>query len=221
MLRRLLTTLAPFVLLAALASGCGSSGAASATAPATTGTTSTASGVSDHTGFAAPLAPARPATAPDFTLDDQFGTPISLSRYRGKAVLLTFLYVTCPDVCPLITAALRTATDKLGAKAKDVQVVAVSVDPVGDTPKAVRTYLAKRGVLHRFEYLVGTRRQLSAVWAKYHIAAVPDAKLDRQVGHTGIVIGIDAGGKVRTYYPSTPLEPAWMVHDVPLLAGLS
>jgi cytochrome oxidase Cu insertion factor (SCO1/SenC/PrrC family) len=102
-----------------------------------------------------------------------------------------------------------------------VQVVAVSVDPVGDTPKAVRTYLSERGVLHRFEYLVGTRKQLAAVWAKYHIAAVPDAKLKRQIGHTGIVIGIDAGGNVRTYYPSSPLKPSWMVHDVPLLAAMS
>ena len=135
-------------------------------------------------------------------------------------MLLTFLYVHCPDVCPLITAALRSTTDKLGVKAKDVQVVAISVDPVGDTPKAVRKYLAARGVLHRFEYLVGTKPQLAAVWAKYHVAAAPDAKLKRLVGHTGIVIGIDAGGKERTYYPSDPLKPSWMVHDVPLLAKM-
>ena len=100
-----------------------------------------------------------------------------------------------------------------------MQVVAVSVDPVGDTPKAVRKYLAARGVLHRFQYLVGTHAQLAPVWAKYHIQASRDAKLQREVGHTGIVIGIDAGGKVRTYYPSSPLKPSWMVHDVPLLAS--
>ena len=49
-----------------------------------------------------------PVAAPAFTLDDQFGKRVSLADYRGKAVLLTFLYVECPDVCPLITAALRT-----------------------------------------------------------------------------------------------------------------
>ena len=83
----------------------------------------------------------------------------------------------------------------------------------------MRKYLAARGVLHRFTYLVGTKAQLAPVWAKYHIAAERDAKLRREVGHTGIVIGIDAGGKVRTYYPSSPLKPSWMVHDVPLLAA--
>lgn len=212
MRRRVLVVLLPLALLVGSASGCGSS--------SSSGTTSTASGVDTTSGFAAPLAPEKPIAAPPFTLDDQFGTPVSLSDYRGKAVLLTFLYVNCPDVCPLITAALRTTTDRLGAKAKDVQVVAISVDPVGDTPKAVRTYLAARGVLHRFKYLVGTRKQLEAVWAKYNIATIPDAKLKRQIGHTGIVIGIDAGGKERTYYPSDPLKPSWMTHDVPLLARM-
>lgn len=215
MRRRSLVALAPLALLLGIASGCGSSGSSATTLA------STASQASTTGQFAAPLAPVSPVAAPNFTLKDQFGKPISMADYRGKAVLLTFLYVDCPDVCPLISAALRTTIDKLGAGSKQVQVVAISVDPVGDTPKAVRAYLSSRGVLHRFEYLVGTKAQLAPVWAKYHIAAARDAKLKREVGHTGIVIGIDAGGKERTYYPSTPLKPSWMVHDVPLLAKLS
>jgi protein SCO1 len=215
--RRALVALIPLALLIGIASGCGSSGSMS---PSTATTGSTPSDVSTTSGFAAPLAPVKPVQAPDFTLDNQFGKPVSISDYRGKAVLLTFLYVQCPDVCPLISAALKTTLIKLGTGAKQVQVIAVSVDPVGDTPKAVRKYLAERGVLHRFQYLVGTKAQLSTVWDKYHIAAERDAKLKREVGHTGIVIGIDAGGKERTYYPSTPLKPSWMVHDVPLLAAM-
>jgi protein SCO1/2 len=212
--RRLLAALVPLAVLACIAGGCGSSGSTKSSSTASTNTAST-------TALAAPLAPSKPTLAPAFTLDDQFGKPISLSDYRGKAVLLTFLYVHCPDVCPLITAALRTTIDKLGARAKDVQLVAISVDPVGDKPKAVRSYLSVRGVLHRFEYLVGTHRQLAPVWAKYHIVSEPDPKLKRLVGHTGIVIGIDAAGRERAYYPSSPLKPAWMVHDVPLLAKMT
>jgi protein SCO1 len=214
MRRRSLVALVPLALVL-VASGCGSSGSSSAT------TASTASQASTTSAFAAPLAPATPIAAPAFTLKDQFGTPVSMAGLRGKAVLLTFLYVQCPDVCPLISAALRTTLDRLGPRANQVRVVAISVDPVGDTPKAVRAYLAARGVLHRFEYLVGTKKQLAPVWARYHIAAERDAKLKREVGHTGIVIGIDAGGRERTYYPSSPLKPSWMVHDVPLLARSS
>jgi protein SCO1 len=211
MRRRVLGALVPLAMLACIASACGSSGSSSSTTSADTATTSN--------GFAAPLAPVKPLPAPAFTLKDQFGKAISLKDYRGKAVLLTFLYVHCPDVCPLITAALRTTTDKLGANAGKVQVIAISVDPVGDTVKDVRSYLKVRGVLHRFQYLVGTRKQLAPVWNAYKIVSEPDPKLGgRLVGHTGIVIGIDAQGKERTYYPSSPLKPAWMIHDVPILA---
>jgi protein SCO1 len=212
-MRRAARLLVPLLLLAAVASACGSSGgSASTTAPSDADTATTSSG------FAAPLAPDKPLPAPNFTLKNQFGQPISLTRYRGKAVLLTFVYVHCPDVCPLISAALRTTLDKLGPEAKKVAVVEVSVDPVGDTVPAVRKYLSERGVLHSFQYLVGTRKQLAPVWAKYHIQQVPDEKLHRLIGHTGIVMGIDAKGTIRTYYPSQPIKPAWMIHDVPLLA---
>jgi protein SCO1/2 len=213
MRRGALVVLIPLALLVAIASGCGSSGSS-----AKSGGTTTTSQASTTSRFAAPLAPATPTVAPAFTLNDQFGQPVSLADYRGKAVLLTFLYVDCPDVCPLISAALRSTLDRLGAAAKQVQVVAISVDPIGDTPKAVRAYLAARGVLHRFEYLVGSKARLAPVWAKYHIAAERDPKLKREVGHTGIVIGIDAAGRERTYYPADPLKPSWMAHDVPLLA---
>jgi protein SCO1/2 len=211
-----LAVLIPLALLVAIASGCGSSGSSAKTS----GMTATTSQGSTTSVFAAPLAPATPTVAPAFTLNDQFGKPVSLADYRGKAVLLTFLYVDCPDVCPLISAALRSTLDRLGPASGKVQVVAISVDPIGDTPKAVRAYLSARGVLHRFEYLVGSRARLAPVWARYHIAAQRDAKLKREVGHTSIVFGIDAAGRERTYYPADPLKPSWMAHDVPLLAKL-
>jgi protein SCO1/2 len=217
MRRGALAVLIPLALLVAIASGCGSSGSSARTSGTTRTTTSQSSTTSM---FAAPLAPATPTLAPAFTLNDQFGKPVSLADYRGKAVLLTFLYVDCPDVCPLISAALRSTLDRLGPASEKVQVIAISVDPIGDTPKAVRAYLSARGMLHRFEYLVGSRARLAPVWARYHIAAERDAKLKREVGHTGIVMGIDAAGRERTYYPADPLKPSWMAHDVPLLAKL-
>jgi protein SCO1/2 len=215
-MRRSLRLLVPLLLLAVVASACGGGGSSASTATTATSDPDTAT---TSSGFAAPLAPEKPLPAPNFTLKNQFGQPISLKQYRGKAVLLTFVYVHCPDVCPLISAALRTTLDKLGPEAKKVAVVEISVDPVGDTVPAVTKYLSERGVLHKFQYLVGTRKQLAPVWAKYHIQQVPDEKLHRLIGHTGIVFGIDATGKVRTYYPSQPIKPAWMIHDVPLLAA--
>ena len=78
-----------------------------------------------------------PKQAPPLALRDADGRAVSLAAQRGKLVLVTFLYTHCPDVCPLIASNLNAAVRALGAKRSDVRVLAVSVDPKGDTPGAV------------------------------------------------------------------------------------
>src|SRR6266436_5624930 len=51
--------------------------------------------------------------APDFLLKDQFGHSISLAQFKGKPVVLTFLYTHCPDVCPLTAEKLHTTSWRL------------------------------------------------------------------------------------------------------------
>src|SRR5271154_1543137 len=66
-------------------------------------------------GFYGTLAlPAR--QAPPIHLRNYLGQPVTLSEYRGKAVLVTFLYANCPDICPLITSNLRVALNMLGRR---------------------------------------------------------------------------------------------------------
>src|SRR5665648_208330 len=62
---------------------------------------------------------------------------IDTARLRGRPFAVTFLYASCPDVCPLIAQEIVGALGRLGADARRVAVVAVSVDPRGDTPAAV------------------------------------------------------------------------------------
>src|SRR5271169_833336 len=72
--------------------------------------------------------------APPLALHNYLGQPVNIDSYRGKAVLVTFLYTNCPDVCPLITSNLRVAQNLMGtAVASKAQIIAVSVDPRGDT----------------------------------------------------------------------------------------
>ena len=65
-------------------------------------------------------------TATSFTLTNQLAQPVSLTDYRGKVVVLTFLYTSCPDICPVTTAKIREADDLLGDDAEEVAIVAVS-----------------------------------------------------------------------------------------------
>ena len=98
-----------------------------------------------------------PAAPPDFALHDQHGGVVRLSKLHGKVVLLTFLYTHCPDVCPLTAANLNSVLTQLGLARKDVVVLAVSVDPKGDTPAAVNAFVRSHRLRPQFHYLTGTR----------------------------------------------------------------
>jgi protein SCO1/2 len=168
-------------------------------------------------GFFGTLAlPSKPAPAID--LNNYLGQPITLSEYRGKAVLVTFLYTNCPDICPLITSNLRVAMNELGARAAKVQIIAVSVDPRGDTPAAVARFLRAHEMLGRMQYLIGSAPQLARTWKAWSVGSTREVGQPNLVAHSALVYGISANGKLTTVYPGT-FEPSEIVHDVPKLAA--
>ncbi len=77
----------------------------------------------------------------DFALTDDTGHLRHLSDYKGKAVVLFFGYTQCPDVCPTTLAGLAAAMKLLGADAKRVQVLFVTVDPERDTQALLAAYV--------------------------------------------------------------------------------
>lgn len=194
------------VLAALLLAGCGGSQSSAETAkPAATEGGTYSGGEAKPAKLAAPL-----------VLHDSLGHPVNLNEYRGKAVLVTFIYTHCPDVCPLIVSHLKTAQALLGPKAKQLQIVAVSTDPRGDTPKTVAAFLKAHGMTGRMQYLIGNRRELGHAWKDWNIVAKP-AKAGRDlVEHSALVYGIAADGKITTLYPAN-FNPSQIVHDVPLL----
>lgn len=167
------------------------------------------------------LEPVKPA--PEIALHDYTGRPVRLSQYRGKAVFLTFIYDHCPDTCPLIVSKLHAALELLGPKANQARVVAVSVDPLGDTPKTVKAFVQARGMTGRMDYLVGSLKQLAPVWKRYDISAEasPESRENpqsRAVSHTALIYGITASGKWLALYDAAN-GPREFAHDVPILAS--
>jgi protein SCO1/2 len=173
--------------------------------------------LADNFDAAAVLTPAKPA--PPIRLHNYLGQPVNIDSYRGKAVLVTFLYTSCPDICPLITSNLRVALNLMGkAKAAKVQIIAVSVDPRGDTPKAVAAFLARHGMTGRMQYLIGSAKELARVWKAWGVGSERDAQQPQFINHTGLVYGVTASGKRLTLYASS-FQPSEIVHDVPLLVA--
>ena len=181
-----------------------------------------------------------PDPAPQFELVNQFDRPVSLDDFADRVVVLTFLYTYCPDVCPIVTTQLRDAQDSLGPDAGDVAFIAISTDPERDTVGAANEYLGKWGLLNRWDYLVGDRGRLEAVWKEYFINPVidprdplasgsptPEARgaidalgseiMERYlVIHSAPVFLIDREGIRRVVF-TPPFEPEELAEDVMLL----
>lgn len=156
--------------------------------------------------------------APAISLHNYLGQPVTLSQYRGKAVLVTFLYANCPDVCPLIASNLRVALNILGKRASQVQVIAVSVDPRGDTAANVARFMREHEMVGRMQYLVGSQTELAPTWEAWNVGSEREAGQPELVAHSALVYGITAGGVLKTIYPAT-FEPSEIAHDVPKLAA--
>jgi protein SCO1/2 len=150
----------------------------------------------------------RPEIPPqDFRLRDQDGKPVSLRQFRGKVVVLTFMYTTCKDTCPLTATQIRGALDDLD---HDVPALAVSVDPVNDTPARAKQFLFQRGLGDdRMRFLLGSRAQLQPIWKAYGIRPQGDA-----FDHSAYVLLIDRHGRQRIGFPVQQLVPEDLAHDI-------
>jgi protein SCO1/2 len=133
--------------------------------------------------------------APAFSLHDQFGKVVTLAQFAGKPVVLTFMYTHCPDVCPIMAERLHSVMVGLGADAQRVVVVAISVDPHGDSVASALNFSQVHHMVNYWHFLVGTQGELAPVWTKYAIDAQPAAATVSM--HTAILYVIDKQGRER------------------------
>jgi protein SCO1/2 len=203
-----------FALVASKESSPGG-GSSSTTNPATSAQQTTESIVSASQGGFDGAALPGSHPAPGFSLTDQYGRSLSLASLRGAPVLLAFLYSRCGAPCVLIAQQIRGALDELGAH--PIPVVVVSADPNGDTPAAVRRFLAEVSLSGRVYYLTGGEARLRPIWSAYdvHPASAGRATFAKYA----TVRLLDSRGRERVLYGTEQLTPEALAHDAAKLAG--
>ncbi len=158
--------------------------------------------------------------APDFRLSDQAGHPTSLKTFRGEPVLITFVEAHCSEQCPLVVDKIRDAVSDVERGDGKVAVLAVSADPEGDTPQAVRQFSKAHRILHRWHYLTGSRRELTKIWRAYYVYAAPkSAPPAVRDSHTSATYLIDQDGRERVLFAGNP-DLRTLTRDLRILAGL-
>lgn len=134
--------------------------------------------------------------APAFSLMDEQGQTISLATLHGHVVILTFMDATCTQECPIVAQYLDQTAQTLGAKASQVEWLAMSVNP-NNKPSDVYAFLTKNKVQIKLHMLLGSQSQLSALWKAYHIAVIPSPT---DVAHTSGLYLIDQTGHERMWF---------------------
>ena len=167
-------------------------------------------GGDDASGYSGGLMPPQ-VPIREFALRNENGSPISLASVKGGASLLTFLYTTCPDTCPLTAQQIRGAMDLAG---HDVPVVAISVDPARDTPQAVRSWLRSEHLAGRMHWGLGTRAELERVWKDYAVLGQSSTS-----DHSAYVFLLDRDGRRCVSWPVSNLTPEGLAHDLKLIAS--
>jgi protein SCO1/2 len=156
-----------------------------------------------------------PHAAPEFSLRGSDGTEVTLARYRGKVVLLTFGFTHCAAVCPTTLATLAQARGGLGRAADSVQVIYVTVDPERDSAEHMRGYLAAFD--RSFIGATGDPDTLAAVRQDYGVTAVREGTgSDYAMAHTSSIFLIDRAGALRAVMPYGH-DAADFVHDIRFL----
>jgi protein SCO1/2 len=155
----------------------------------------------------------------DFNLIDQDGKPYRFKDSRGKLVLVTFIFTTCPDVCPLLTAkfaAIQRTLDENGFK--DYLLLSITADPERDSAAALKDYAGNfKADFRRWLFLTGTRAELAKVWKIFRVNVTKTKSGD--VNHTSLTTLIDRQGRRRIDYYGDKWQDKEVLRDIEWLAS--
>jgi protein SCO1/2 len=154
---------------------------------------------------------------PDFKLIDQNGKRLGFHQYRGRVVVLTFIYTRCPlpDYCPLMTdnfAQIEKALKPSAENQPAIQLLSITVDPEYDTPKVLREYSAGHSAgSDRWSYATGTKDEIKQVATYFGMQYWAEGD---QIVHGLRTAIVGADGKLLKLYRGNEWKPGEIISEV-------
>lgn len=150
----------------------------------------------------------------EFAATDQSGRRFEFKSLRGRVVVVAFAYTSCPDVCPLITAAARQVQIGLSsAEHRHVQLLTVTTDPEIDSPRILAAYAARyKADLDNWLFLTGSEAELGKVWKNFGVGVKHKAR--GLVDHTPLTAIVDRNGYLRVAYVGASPDPKRVLGDL-------
>jgi len=161
------------------------------------------------------------AKAPDFTVVDTAGKPVRLSDYRGRTVLLAFIFTTCPGVCPLISKQMEYLQRELkaaGLFGRQAVMLSMTIDPETDTAAALAEYAKQYGAdAAGWRFVRESEDKTKPVLKAYNewTKKLPKGELD----HPARVYLIDPRGNIREIYSLAFFNEKQALIDIRALAA--
>lgn len=147
--------------------------------------------------------------APDFSLFDQSGGVVQAARFRGKQIMVNFIFTRCPiaTMCPAATAKMMSV-QRLAREAgvKNLELISITLDPAFDTPGVLRAYADARGIdTANFSFLTGPETAIKDLLTQFGVIVEFEGPL---IKHTLATLLIGPDGKIRHRTDGSMWEPA-------------
>ena len=167
--------------------------------------------------------PAPGQTVPNFKFLNQSGKAITMEQFRGKVLLVTFIYTRCPlpDYCIRMSRNFATVQQQLAANPAlydKTHLLSVSFDPAHDTPKVLSSYGSAYTGEHgseafsHWDFAAPSSSELDQVDQFFDVGVSPGANSTLTHSLSTAIIG--PGGKIFRWYPSNDWDPSAVVNDI-------
>jgi protein SCO1/2 len=157
---------------------------------------------------------------PDFALIDQDGKPVHTAQFKGKTVLITFIYTRCPldDFCPKMSRNFAAISKSLAADRAlydGTHMLSISFDPAYDKPSVLRAYgkaYTGDGGFAHWQFAAPTAAALPEVERYFNVGVTPEG--NGSLTHSLSTLLIDPAGKIAAWYPGSEWTPEEVIAKI-------